>query len=343
MILKRYRLQFTTPLHISSGGYGLESADTFIHSDTLFSAVAVMAVDLLGEAVAKEHFLNADSPSIALSSAFPWRQDVFFFPKPLSLQPEWDRKEEEEVDFMKGWRNVKFLSENYLRPALASGKIFLKKEYFQKHLAKDCLSHKLLDDFYENIELPRVVLDRVTNAATIFHFAQVTFEENSGLFFLAKFKNEKAQQAFETALRALGDDGIGGERSSGKGLFEVKDILDFDMPQVESQEGCLNLSLFIPGGEELNGFDFKKSSYRLLNRRGWVSRHTVRRKTRRVFTEGSVLHFREKPFEPQGELERMFKKGEFNLHHDVYRSWQAFTLPVHILPDEHKKLMEHDK
>ncbi len=337
---KRYRLQFTSPLHISSGGFGLESADAYIHSDTLFSAVAAMAVDLLGESTAKAHFLEVEAPAIALSSAFPWRGEVCFFPKPLSLQTEWDWKEEEGMDFQKAWRSVKFLSENRLRPALEDGKIFLKKEDFKDRFAKNCLSHEKLDEFYENVELPRVVLDRVTNAATIFHFAQVTFEEKSGLFFLAKFKNEKAQQAFETALRALGDEGLGGERSSGKGLFVIESISDFEMPEIEKPEGFLNLSLFIPKDEEIDKIDFAESWYKLLNRRGWVSRHTVRRKTRRTLTEGSVLRTHETGYMPEGELEKMFTASQFSLHHDVYRSWLAMALPIHILSSEQKQTAE---
>jgi CRISPR-associated protein Csm4 len=206
-----------------------------------------MAVDLLGETAATQHFFDTKAPAIALSSAFPWRKDVCFFPKPLSLQPKWNWEEEEAVDFQKAWRSVKFISEELLRPALAKGDFFLKKEDFQDCYAKHCLSHKLLDNFYENVELPRVVLDRITNAATIFHFAQVTFEQDSGLFFLARFEDEKVRASFEAALRALGDEGIGGERSSGKGLFELKDVTDFEMPNVDTPMGCLNLSLFIPG------------------------------------------------------------------------------------------------
>lgn len=330
MKLKRYRLEFTAPLHISSGGFGLESADSFIHSDTLYSAISVMAVDLLGEKTAKEMFLDPASQHLALSSAFPWREDVFFFPRPLSLFAGWNKKEEAEVDFNKRWRQTRFISEELLRQALPGGKVFLKKEMFGAYYNNNCLSHKKLDNFIDNVEIPRVVLDRVSNNANIFHFAQVSFAQRAGLFFLARFASDDVERAFESVLRSLGDEGIGGERSSGKGSFKEPVSEGFSEPVLENPNGFLNLSLYIPAENEIGRIDFQKSNYRLLNRRGWINRHTARRKTRRVFTEGSVLRFSGEPFEARGELEKMFSKGDFDLHHDVFRSWQTIAFPMNM-------------
>lgn len=334
MIIKRYQLHFTAPLHLSSGGFGLESVDTFIHSDTLYSAVAMMAVDLLGKTSVKPYFFETNSPAIALSSAFPWCDEVFFFPRPLQLHPILESTQRED---RKAWKKVKFISEAFLPNALQTGTMSLEGVNMTTNLASDCLSHKKLRHFFDVIELPRVVLDRVSNNANIFHFSQVTFEENAGLFFLAQFSNEKAQQIFETCLYALGDEGIGGERSSGKGLFEVASIADYSKPQISDANGRLNLSLYIPTEHELSKIDFEQSVYKTLTRRGWVSRHTLRRKTRRPLAEGSALYLNDRSIELSGELEKIFATGEEGLEHDVFRSWQALTLPMKIAHLDHKK------
>jgi CRISPR-associated protein Csm4 len=115
------------------------------------------------------------------------------------------------------------------------------------------------------------------------------------------------QKRGELALQVLGDAGVGGERSSGHGLFHAYG--PHEMPGLlEPVPGgrFLTLSLYYPRegelAEVLGGEDV---GYRLWVRRGWMaspdrvqsgehgmlSGSGLRRKAVRMFAEGSILRW----------------------------------------------------
>ena len=101
------------------------------------------------------------------------------------------------------------------------------------------------------------------------------------------------------ALQALGDAGIGGERSAGHGLFRLHGphALD-DLPDPAPGGRFLTLSLYYPAKAELPDVLEGDVAYRFQMRRGWMSSpdqakgligSALRRKAVRMFAQGSIL------------------------------------------------------
>jgi CRISPR-associated protein Csm4 len=139
-------------------------------------------------------------------------------------------------------------------------------------------------------EASRVTLDRDTGRSDIYYAGDVRFMKDCGLYMLADFLDEDYRPKLEGALRLLGDEGLGGERSSGRGLFS----LDHGSISLGSDEGdvAMLLSLCRPRREET--VILPRSYYGLISRRGWVAGKSDRRKKSvRMLIEGSVVPYPE--------------------------------------------------
>lgn len=340
MIQKLYKLRFKTPVHISTGGFGLEDVESGIHSDTLYSAVCLMVKEWYGESILYDKFLNEANP-IRLSSAFPYWRDTYFLPKPILVLPSnFDR-----VDYanQKSVKKIKYVDMSVYADILTSKWVY---DDATQVISNGCWRSLTSDEriekskkklnfnvpnLYQIHEIPRVTLDRVTNSPQIFYLAVVDYHKEAGLYFLANLPNEATATVFSAALRALGDVGIGGERSIGKGVFEVieeKDAANF-LPEIQDANAHLLLSLYTPKQQEASTINFHKSDFQLINRKGWVTGKTLRRKTLRTLSEGSILSM---PNAPLGSLEIVLPKmptGNF-LNYDVYRNFTAFSLPIKL-------------
>lgn len=320
-IYKLYKLKFLSPFHISSGGFALEKAEYNIRSDTLFSAVCSVS-KLLYEEKAVSEFLKNDS--VFISSAFPYYHNELLFPKPATFYYETEKYSEQKIikklefitkdlfeKYIKGLDNFELNTENVIQKSYVNTKI------------------KNPDFIYTYAELPRVVIDRITNQTTIFNFAEYSFNDNCGLFFIAEFDGPETEKYFDASLSILGDEGIGADRTVGKGLFSyVKDYIEMDIP--EDSEYLLNLSLYIPSEAEFNNIDFKSSAYDFITRSGWISLpgfNTLRRKSFRMIKEGSVLKLKNK-YDIRGINCISYEDG--NSDYKAYRSGKSLTIPIKI-------------
>ena len=139
-------------------------------------------------------------------------------------------------------------------------------------------------------EASRVTLDRDTRRSDIYYAGDVRFMKDCGLYMLVDFLDGGYKPRLEGALRLLGDEGLGGERSSGRGLFS----LDHGSISLGSDggDGAMLLSLCRPRREETA--ILPKSYYGLISRRGWVAGKSDRRKkSLRMLIEGSVVPYPE--------------------------------------------------
>ncbi len=345
MITKLYYLEFLSPLHASSGGFGLGSTEEIIRSDTLFSAICSEAAALFDEKTMDEIFFNIAEPKIFLSSAFPYFDGQLFFPKPLSWRPtnfnqltSDDRKQLNKVDYVSLALFKKMLAgepldfpirqedEENLQYWVIASKCWCEKRFPEENFK-----------LFKILEMPRVTIDRTSQEATLFHLAQIEFRKNAGLFFLGKFRHENACKHFETALYALAETGIGGDRSVGKGQFQILGKPEeFEFPELTNAKGFVTLSLFLPEKNELSALDLKKSSYGFTLRQGWIHHTTLRRRTFRMFTEGSVFEVIKGQAAANGKLALALHQSEFPafITHNVYRSGLAFTLPMRLVNAE---------
>lgn len=330
--MKAYKLKFHSSFHIDAGTAVDGPSETFIHSDTLFSALVSAARKFYGDEIVQK-FL--EPKAVILSSAFPFYKDELFLPKPLHFFPE----NISEYEMIKVFKKAKFISKDLLIKIL-SGKEVERKFFSKDYILDGCWrivpniteknkkDDEEVDKIYEESEVPHIVMDRITNQTQIFYKTEVYFHKNAGLYFVGEVKDELLQK-FETVLRFLGDEGIGADRTIGKGLFEVEELTNFSIPQNMGSDYFYSLSLYSPSIEEFEKIEPKHSYYDFTIRGGWISNNTLNRKTLRMFVEGSVLKMSNNQ-KPIGCLHKVLEKKDYekDLLHDIYRSGQAIFLPV---------------
>lgn len=329
--LTRYSLNFPDGLHLDAGTYGFENTEVSIHSDTLFSALCCAAALLDGEAGVK-----ALKEKAVISSAFPFVGGQYFFPKPLTPRDFAFSDYSDEKKF----RKLKYLDQGRLEADL-SGQL-TAADFDAKMIRNNCWLAFIPDDdedfrVLKLSERPRITIDRVTQSTEIYHFSEVHFEEDGGLFFLADFDGDSEFKVrFTSYLRLLGDEGIGADGTIGKGFFEIRQVEDVAIATPDDTNSWLMLSLYSPTEEEVSKILTHQSHYEILTRRGWSSAPgiaTWRRRALRMFSEGSVLAFKNNE-QPVGNIPAVLKKsdevGGILPPHEVWRYGRAFCLPIKI-------------
>jgi len=268
-----------------------------------------------------------EKEAIMLSSAFPYYKDELFFPKPLNFYPDI-----EKYEMIKEFKRIRFISSDYLKNILSDNKIDLSS-INNEFIINGCLRTKRNDPnkdeiIFKTSEIPHVVIDRLSNSTQIFHKTEVFFSKDSGLFFIANIKDELIPK-FEAVLRFLGDEGIGADRTIGKGQFSVSGPVNIDnLSDIRESGYYYLLSLYSPSVDEVNNIDPDKSFYDFSIRQGWISNSTLNRKALRMLTEGSVICLKNVA-KLSGEIHNVLSKEENNseILNSVYRSGQVISLP----------------
>jgi len=179
-------------------------------------------------------------------------------------------------------------------------------------------------------DVTRVAVDRMGGSANVYQVGRLYFARGGGLWCMFAGLDESGfgAQRLETLLSQLGEIGLGGERSSGHGQFDLLPAESVgDLPDPMPGHKLITLSHYHPRYDEsslLGGH----ASYRIIRRQGWVNsmdNSAQRHKTVRMITAGSVLN---KPIgAPQawyGDLVDV-TPNNFNAH-KVYRCGQALML-----------------
>jgi len=305
--MKLFKLKFKSSIHLGEREGFLEGTETTIHSDTLFSALCNSYLLLYGRKKLEcllENFKN--EPPFFLSSAFPYWKDKYFFPIPLSQFP----KEKEQ-------KKLSFIEKDGFEKILEGENIENLHKKYETIPSKDEKSP------YKIIKNPRVSLGRLNNypGENFFYFGETFFEENSGLFFLVKFNDNSFEKEFNSALNLMQDEGIGGDRTVGKGFFNVEANEEFKIKFPENPNGFMTLSIYSPRDDEIDNLD---GFFEIIERSGYIYSpygKNIRRKSIRVFKEGSVFSKNKK-----GRLVDI--TPSFFKEHKIYRFCYAFTIPL---------------
>ena len=242
---RSFYLTFRSPLHIGERGVGLEVTLVHVPADTLFSAICSIWRLFYSEMSLVDDLLSpfkSGRPPFYISSAFPFADRLRFFPKPL-LWSDPDPK------VAKRLKKVQFVSEGVFRRFISGEPVgFSESNCINGGKAlvlseeKRELAEKLYDPQRDDITawkqhiVPRVTIDRISNTSNIWQLGQVEFQNGCGLWFGVRFNDncdDELRSRFETALRVLGDTGLGGERSSGHGLFHVNER-EFGFPEIQA-------------------------------------------------------------------------------------------------------------
>jgi len=326
-----YRLTFPGGLHVGTRGVTLEESGVGIPADTLFAAL-IDACRRSGDPAAfVEPFLR-DAPFL-LSSAFPFAGAVRFFPMPVPLQRFFTgrtlkerRKDIQKIRYVSEalWRRMLagetldawlFPADRKGEPkagvALQGGTFWLTAEE-----SKGLPGHFRLNgrtgrpialcalrehSVYANARVPRVTVDRISSASTIYHAGRVTFAPGCGLWFGVEWRAPQAlsagvpfAQRLRDLLTVLSEDGLGGERTAGYGAFRYQEEKDpLPLPDVTPGGLALLLSRYHPRAAELpTALSGAGTAYTLESVAGWLRSWdgaAQRRKRLWLVSDGSVI------------------------------------------------------
>lgn len=314
MKIKIAKLEPKGPIHLGERENIREGSGAMPYSDTIFSAICHCLGMLYGP-VQLEKMLAASPPWLSLSSGFPYWGDKYYWPVPLSA-PVAD----------KDTRKAAWVETAGLPHLLAGGAVRAVWEKGQTlplpH--KEGESSPSLPWRMETI--PRIGLNRLTNHPDdrYFQFGQVVFSDQAGIFFAYRAQPE-TEDKFKAAVRLMADEGLGGDRSSGKGAFRQPEFLEIDLPVPEKAEGAMLLSLCYPGDEKETEA-LRQGSYTLVERRGYVFSpmgQSLRRRSVRLFSHGSTVAGH--PDKLRGKLVDVTPEA-FTAHR-VYRNGLAYAIP----------------
>lgn len=289
---------------------------TKLYSDTLWSTLC-WGIRLLHGNDALEKFINqyesleASKEVFFISSAFPYKvideKRVCYFPSPLkpideSLD-ETGNFVEDKHSYRKRKTQKKAAKElqsygNYLVTIGAKQDSNELKATFicAPKLEGEAITHNTINRTTGSTLT--VLSDTGEQAGQLFHVEELQVVDKkgldegnvseTGLFFLAHGNTSY----LEGVLRFLGHIGIGGDRSIGKGRFDIS-IHDFELPEPDKPNVVTNLSLYRPTTQEVGWM--KQKTHRFF-----VNYDTIYRKGKGGF-------LRQKPFEKQGLI--LFKEG----------------------------------
>ncbi len=368
-----YKLTFRGGLHLGTRGVNLEEASHSLPSDTLFAAFVDAWRCLGGDPAAfAAPFLGASpDPPFLLTSAFPFAGGVRFYPMPpnLALLLSLDAVK----DYGKAIKRTRYLSEqllgkalrgerldDYLFPkedeksqqrglALQGGALWLSAEEhdllpagLQRPPARRHALPRLA--VWEEERVPRVIVTRTNSASTIYHSGRVTFSAGCGLWFGIAWRQPEATmdgqgityaEAMKRILAILQVQGLGGERSSGYGTFEVQRGDAVSLPDPAPGRPAWLLSRYHPRAIELPAaLVHPAAAYSLTSVAGWL--HTFdaadqRRKRLYLVEEGSIVC---PPHYPAGDVADV--RPTYNgtaFPHPVYRYGLVLAVGL-TLPSE---------
>jgi len=306
------KLNPESPFHIGEAGIGLEETSFTVHSDTLFSAICNTYALLYGEDELEDLIGQfGREPPFHLSSAFLFIEDMLTFPVPLNVNwskfmDESQNKKEYSYELIKKLKNVQFVSKEVFYSILKDEQDILSEPpNIQKNILFSS-EETPPDDIYSILETPHVALDRRSLSSSIYHIGEVHYAPACGLYFFLKTQ-KNYDSRIRAAIHLLGDEGLGGKRSSGKGLF--RPVFLSDIHKIPQSPMDITLSLIFPTKEELS--IIKEGSYKIIMRKGWIYSpqiKSLRKKSVRMLTEGSTF-----PRKVKGQLINVTPDVDFEI------------------------------
>ena len=299
-------------------------------------------------------------PKFILSSTFPYlvqnKCKVRFFPKPLFPQPtsqqlakkgmkdeigtddfNYKRGIVKIVERLKEIKKAPFISES-LFSQLVEGRLDLKGIYprFKKKgaipediekIGNSLITYEerekidpegKLKNLVKEIDIQRNQVDRVVGSTVeglLFSNKEISCK---GLWFLVQTDD---LDFLKTVFRYLEDTGVGGERTSGKGHFQVMEEEIFNLPKAKNPNVFVTLSRYLPTEDELNFLNHGLSNWKLITIRPkresmyLVGRDRILKDLLRVFTEGSIFSL-QKHKDYYGKIEDVGNMGTYTAYHN---------------------------
>jgi CRISPR-associated protein Csm4 len=287
-----------------AGGYKAE-----LRSDTLWASICWAIRAIFGEE-ALEQVLNAygsadPAEAFYLSSAFPYQQEeggdkVCFFPNPLlpfrpsePLDIEGLTPDEIKIEARRYKRRIK--RQDYIAKShfeyLTGGHSGLIGSTPPPETISRPMTHNTISRLTgSTLSIKAKVTDK-EGSGQLFHTDELYLKgEDTGFFFLLQGNLEKVAPA----LRYMQYEGLGGDRSTGKGRFDISEPQAYVISTPADANALVNLSLYHPTRDELESWrvqDKRLLNYKLEDRLGRVhlQKQYLHDKPLLFFKEGSVF------------------------------------------------------
>ncbi len=327
---------------VGAGGYKAE-----LRSDTLWATLCWAIRSVFGETALVEVLEAYESEDASepfyLSSAFPYLEEdgdkVCFFPAPLL-----PFRHSEPL-------NIEGLTPIEIKQAVREDKQRVKRQEYltQSHFEYLISGHR---DSLGPKESPVVIgspmthntISRLTGSTLtikeneedeegsgqLFHTDEFFLEgENTGLFFLLQGNLEKVIPA----LRFLEHEGIGGDRSTGKGRFQISEPENFTLRTPSDPNAIMSLSLYHPTAAELAqwpGEEKRLFNYKLEDRLGrtHLQKQHLHDQALLFFKEGSAFPKYQSEKSTYGQN---VVTGRHSAGFDIQRYGYGFMVDVKIL------------
>lgn len=302
MKLEAIKLRFYTPVHLGRGLEEMDKSGTIYHSDSLKSAI--FSVGLAYYPHWAENDAETFFAGFQISSCFPYAGEEYFLPKPL-LNIRFEFQGISEDRLAKTGKKISFLSVPVFSRFVNSaegGVLRIDKKQLSRDGEFICENPVTASRTFYRTELQqRVSVPREGDEGQPrpFYLDRIYFEEGCGMYFLADFKeNSTLREEVLQALKLLGDQGIGTDRTVGNGLFSFDPSIDVSSIELDLQPlhgRKLALGLFLPAREEFENIDLDKSSWMLLKRGGYMGGTSeerflsIRKNSIYFWGEGSVF------------------------------------------------------
>ncbi len=247
----------------------LDDTSDILHADTLFSALANVYEMALSGASTLIKLMDAGKLrfSSGLYSAQFDKRSIFFLPKPpVEYQSPDARKKLKKIRYLSLGVWKRFLEtfdyQNFQKLAcsldlLSFPSIGGEFAYTENELAgiDEALDNKV---FRAIQTVPKVKVHTTDDEDRLYHETTVQFTpiqlekttiRGSFYFFLQHTLSSDELKEFMAAVRIMADEGVGGQRSSGRGQFASVELVDVDLPSIAHPALYLGLSLISPASD----------------------------------------------------------------------------------------------
>ncbi|MEM2918346.1 MAG: type III-A CRISPR-associated RAMP protein Csm4 [Candidatus Altiarchaeota archaeon] len=251
------------------GDHMLESTSLIFHSDSLFSAIINNYRKLYPINVKEdvEHLKN-----IKISSVFPAYDDVLFIPRPITKLNFGKKMENYMEKKSKDIKNIEFISLKALRDHNNGTLDFNIETVIDKKFLISKDEDKRENIFFEITE-EKVGINRTNNKASegnLFVISYVKPQDNTYFYFFLDEKVENdIKKKLYASIRLIADEGLGGERTSGAGLFDEIKIEDYNGFENYYIDSNYNMSLSLVFPKDKTEFECAET-YQLVERKGFI-------------------------------------------------------------------------
>jgi CRISPR-associated protein Csm4 len=288
----------------------LDDTSDILHADTLFSALANVYEMALSGADTLISLMKAGK--LRFSSGFYAvqldKRSIFFLPKPpFDYSGVDDRKKLKKIRYISTgvWKRLlsTFDYQNLQNPACSLDLLTLPSiggefVYTEEELAGvEQLDSKV---FRSTQTAPKVKVHTIDDDDRLYHETTIQFTpirlENGyvrGVFyvFIDHTLASDELKEFMAGLRIMADEGIGGQRSSGRGQFASVELVDVDLPSITHPVLYLGLSLISPTSDAefhqgLLDYELVQRGGGSLGKKGIEEKH---RRQARFVREGALL------------------------------------------------------